>query len=512
MQPAIRERLEKCSNLPSLPAVALQVLKLCQGEDLDLGQIAKVITNDPALSAKMLRLVNSPSYGLRQQVKTISHALALLGVNAVRTLALSFSLASDLRRKTQPGLDLTAYWKRSALSAVAGRELAAANKMGAIKEEAFLAALLQDIGRLALARVAPDLYGPLSERAGGDHVVLEMLERGELGADHAEVGQWLTTTWNLPAPLCVSIAHSHGIPLPAGTATDIAKLARVVAVSGLLADIWVREDPQEATITAREQARALLGMNPPQLDPVLNSIAGSMAEVSSLFEIDLGTSDEINSILDEAQETLMMVTLGNSRQAASAQQALQTMEAKTRALEAESQRDPLTGLSNRARLDSFIAAEVQAAARTGKPLSLIIADVDHFKKVNDTYGHPAGDKVLTGVANCLKAKLRPRDLVARYGGEEFVLVLPETDAEGTMVVAERVRQVIESAVHPIGNGQTLRVTISLGCATLGGKSAFILPDDLLASADKALYAAKRGGRNQAIAFESLRLAAGSAAG
>jgi diguanylate cyclase (GGDEF)-like protein len=286
----------------------------------------------------------------------------------------------------------------------------------------------------------------------------------------------------------------------------------VVAVSGLLADIWVREDAQEATLTARESARALLGMNPPQLDPVLNSIAGSMADVSSLFEIDLGTAEEINSVLDEAQETLMMVTLGNSRQAASAQQALQTMEAKTRALEEESQRDPLTGLNNRARLDSFIAAEVQTAARTGKPLSLIIADVDHFKKVNDTYGHPAGDKVLSGVASCLKAKLRPRDLVARYGGEEFVLVLPETDAEGTMVVAERVRRAIEAAVHPIGNGQTLRVTISLGCATLGGKSAFVLPDDLLASADKALYAAKRGGRNQAIAFESLRTAAGSAAG
>jgi diguanylate cyclase (GGDEF)-like protein len=512
MQPAIRERLEKCSNLPSLPAVALQVLRLCQGEDLDLGQIAKVITNDPALSAKMLRLVNSPSYGLRQQVKTISHALALLGVNAVRTLALSFSLASDLRRKAQPGLDLTMFWKRSALSAVAGRELAVANKMGPIKEEAFLGALLQDIGRLALARVAPDIYGPLSQRAGGDHYVLEMLERGELGADHAEVGQWLTTNWNLPAPLCISIAHSHGSPLPDGTATDIARLARVVAVSGLLADIWVRDDAQEATITAREQARVLLGMNPPQLDPVLNSIAANMPEVSSLFEIDLGTVDEINSVLDEAQETLMMVTLGNTRQVESTREALSTLEAKTRALEEESQRDPLTGLSNRARLDTFIAAEVQASARSGKPLSLIIADVDHFKKVNDTHGHPAGDKVLTGVANCLKTKLRPRDLVARYGGEEFVLVLPETDAEGTMVVAERVRRTIESAVHPIGNGQTLRVTISLGCATLGGKSPFLRAEDLLASADKALYAAKRGGRNQAIAFESMRPAAGSAVG
>ena len=160
MQPEIRERLERCSNLPSLPAVALQVLRLCQSDDLDLGQIAKVITNDPALSAKMLRLVNSPSYGLRQQVRTISHALALLGVNAVRTLALSFSLAADMRGKKQAGIDLQIYWKRSVLAAVAARELATATGLAAVKEEAFLAALLQDIGRLALARVAPEIYAP----------------------------------------------------------------------------------------------------------------------------------------------------------------------------------------------------------------------------------------------------------------------------------------------------------------------------------------------------------------
>ena len=503
MQPAIRERLEKCSNLPSLPAVALQVLRLCQSEDLDLGQIAKVITNDPALSAKMLRLVNSPTYGLRQQVKTIPHALALLGVNAVRTLALSFSLAADLRRKAQPGINLTTYWKRSALSAIAARELAIVAGLAPIKEEAFLAGLLQDIGRLALARVAPDLSAPLSERAGDDHVVLEMLERGELGADHAEVGHWLTTNWNLPAPLCFAVQHSHGAQPPAGTSPEILRLARVVAVSGLLADIWVRADPQETTIPAREQATALLGITPPQLDAVLARMAAGMPDVSSLFEIDFGTAEEINAVLDEAQETLLMVSLGASRQVASARQAIDTLEAKTRALEEESQRDPLTGLPNRARFDSFLSTEVQTAARTGRPLSLIMADVDHFKKVNDTYGHPAGDKVLSGVAACLKTRLRPRDLVARYGGEEFVLVLPETDTEGAMVVAERVRSMIEAAVSSIGAGKTLRVTISLGCATMGGKTPFLSGPELLEGADKALYAAKRGGRNRVIAFESL---------
>jgi diguanylate cyclase (GGDEF)-like protein len=504
MQPAIRERLEKCPSLPSLPAVALEVLRLCQGEDLDLAKIAKVITNDPALSAKMLRLVNSPSYGLRQQVRTVVHALALLGVNAVRTLALSFSLSSDLKRTRQPGIDLNLYWKRSVLSAVAARELASVAGLGPVKEEAFLAALLQDIGRLALARVAPDIYGPLSDKAGTDHVALEMLERGELGADHAEVGQWLISNWNLPAPLCFAVAHSHGAPAPAGTAPEVLRLARVVEVSGLFADIWVRVDAQEATVLAREQAMSVLALKLPQLDEVLARMAASLSDVSSLFEIDLGSADQINSVLDEAQETLLMVSLGTSRQVATARQAIDTLEAKTRALEEESQRDPLTGLHNRLRLDSFIATEVQAAARSGRPMSIIMADVDHFKKVNDTYGHPAGDKVLMGVASGLKTRLRPRDLVARYGGEEFVLVLPETDAEGAMVVADRVRQLIEAASYVIASGQTLQVTVSLGCATMGGKSAFVTGAELLESADKALYAAKRGGRNRAVAFDSLR--------
>jgi diguanylate cyclase (GGDEF)-like protein len=491
--------------------VALQVLRLCQSENLDLAQIAKVITNDPALSAKMLRLVNSPSYGLRQQVRTVSHALALLGVNAVRTLALSFSLSNDLRRTRHAGVDLNAYWKRSVLSAVAAREVAVAIGMNQTKEEAFLAGLLQDIGQLALARVAPDLYGPLCAKAGGNHAALQRLERIELGADHAEVGQWLTTNWNLPAPLCTAVGHSHDASaLAGGLPPEVVQLSRVVALSGLLADIWVRDDTGDAAVIARERAMQLLRIDSAQLEPVLARMVAAMGDVSSLFEIDLGTPDEISSVLDEAQETLLMVSLGTSRQVDTARLAIDTLQAKARVLEEESQRDPLTGLHNRLRLDDLVAAEIRESLRTGRPLSIIMADIDHFKKVNDGHGHPAGDQVLTSVAAGLKARLRPRDLVARYGGEEFLLVLPETDAASVVVVAERVRKNIEAIAHPIGSGQTLRVTVSLGCVTLTATTPFALPQEMVEAADRALYAAKREGRNRVVSYDSLRHRAAAA--
>jgi diguanylate cyclase len=175
-----------------------------------------------------------------------------------------------------------------------------------------------------------------------------------------------------------------------------------------------------------------------------------------------------------------------------------SLEAKAKSLEIEAQRDGLTGLFNRAYFDHAFAQNVAQAASEGAPLSLILFDIDHFKNVNDTYGHQAGDKVLAGVAKVLGGRMRPTDFTARYGGEEFVLLLPSTDVPGAAIVAERLRRRVAEAVHEIGGGSVLRVTASAGYATLQPGST-ATPEMLLASADGALYAAKRGGRNMVVA-------------
>lgn len=498
----LRARLERCSTLPTLPAVAVRVLNLCQSDDLDLKQIADAICQDPALSAKVLRLVNSPAFGLRQEVRTVPHALALLGLNAVRTLALSFSLVRDLRKGQQSGLQ--AYWKRSIVAAVAARELANALRFPA-PDEAFLGALLQDIGVLALGRVAGRDYEQVAARAGDDHALLAALEVEAFGADHAAVGGWMVESWRLPRPLCHAVLRSHGdqAALDTGLPEDVRKLGAIVRVAALVADIWGAGDPGARATVARQVASAELGLDPVTFENVLTRTAATVPTVGALFELQIGAAEEITAILEQATETLVMVSFRASRQVDSAREALDDLRAKARVLEEASQRDKLTGLYNRARLDAYLTEEFAAASRGGKPLSVIMADVDHFKRVNDTLGHQAGDQVLVAVAQALGGRLRPRDLAARYGGEEFVLVLPETDAAGARVVAERLRQKIEGTRLTIPGAPPVSVTVSCGCATLP-PNRFSTSAELLAAADRALYAAKHAGRNRVEADESAR--------
>jgi len=491
MSSVIRDRLAKCADLPSMPAVAIQILDLCQRDEPDMDAIAKLIGSDPALSAKILRLTNSPMYGLKSEVRTVSHAICLLGLSAVRPLALSFSLVKGLQTRDKKAL--TWFWKRSLLAAVAARELSTAVNFR-LGEEAFMGALLQDIGLLALRQLAGPDYATLA-RPGISHAALAEGERTMFGEDHASIGAWLAERWKLPDTLCLAIGSSHAPEnLPVGTHRDVIQLVRLVAVSGQVADVWIEEDAIKATRDLRRSSTRLLQIDDQKLDATLQRVAKQSEVVAAYFDVDIGSPDDLSGILDQAKETLLILALAANRQASDAREAIGSLEAKTRHLEHEVQRDGLTGLYNRAFFDQAFTEKILQAKRKGAPLSLILFDIDHFKNVNDTYGHQAGDKVLAGVANVLSGRMRPTDITARYGGEEFVLLLPDTDAPGAAVVAERLRRRLADAVHDIGNGSELRITASAGHATLQPGST-ASPASLLASVDAALYAAKRGGRN-----------------
>lgn len=169
-------------------------------------------------------------------------------------------------------------------------------------------------------------------------------------------------------------------------------------------------------------------------------------------------------------------------------------EALLRQLYAASVTDALTGAHKREHFDAQLVNELSYARRHQRDCSIVLFDLDHFKKLNDTYGHPAGDEVLIMVARTVSSELRSEDLLARYGGEEFAIILRAIDVQGAAQLAERLRSQVEALVIE-HEGHQLRVTLSAGCASvreIGTPKA----DELIAAADRRLYIAKRSGRNR----------------
>jgi diguanylate cyclase (GGDEF)-like protein len=160
--------------------------------------------------------------------------------------------------------------------------------------------------------------------------------------------------------------------------------------------------------------------------------------------------------------------------------------------------DALTQAFNKRAFSEALPREVGRAQRYKRPLSLVLFDIDHFKKINDTYGHVAGDSVLRQLAGLVRPRIREHDVFGRVGGEEFALLLPEVDSNGARIVAEKVRQAVAGARFLIKD-ESFSATISLGCSTLPAQGG--VADVLYEQADKALYAAKQGGRNRVVVAE-----------
>ncbi len=209
---------------------------------------------------------------------------------------------------------------------------------------------------------------------------------------------------------------------------------------------------------------------------------------------DRGSIDRLDLIDELAQAYQELQHLNRSLAEANQQKTilLEELKIKTAALEQQTKEDVLTGLYNRRYLDLRLENEFARAKRYRRNLTVIMADIDHFKRINDSFSHQTGDQVLKKVAGIFVENCRGVDIIARYGGEEFVLVLPETPSSGGILVCERIRRTIEEyRWSEIGEG--LKVTVSFGLCYDASLSSH---REMLASADAKMYQAKNDGRNQ----------------
>jgi diguanylate cyclase (GGDEF)-like protein len=501
MNSQLEARIRQCPNLPTLPAIAVQVLELAQKPEADIAEIARLISKDPALAGKILRTVNSSFYARSQPVATISHALVMLGLQSVRTLVLGFSLVTNISKTKTNGFKHLDYWKRSIYSATAARAMAARVAL-VQQEEAFLASLLKDIGMLVLDQVVGPAYGEINAKAAS-HEELAPIETAHLGLNHGDAGGILASQWKLPPLLVTPITYHHAPERVSDL--QLRRFTELVQLSGRCADIFIDEQPANSIACVRKMCQDQHGITGDETDALMHEVGRKTKEVAGLFELSIGAAADYETVLRKANEALVEITLHSQQQAAVLEQQAVTLQEKAskltvqnRQLEARANSDALTGLANRARFDAFFAEAFNAACRGGKPLSLLMLDVDKFKSVNDRLGHPTGDLVLKTLARMLANATRAGDLAARYGGEEMVMVLPETTRATAAAIAESIRRSI--AAKPINLGEViLPVTASIGVASLEPGTALgaamTSPTHLMKAADLAVYAAKHSGRN-----------------
>jgi len=486
----IREQLKECNTLPTLPGVAVELLNQFRNPEVNLQKTAAIIRRDPALTAKVLKFVNSPFYGIRKEVTSVDHAIALLGLNAVRTLALSFSLVRGLRSSDKGGFDFARYWQRSILCAAATRALGISKNLVDL-EHLFLAGLLQDIGMLALQEIIPSEYSEICRAAGGDHTKQYTLEQEKLGTDHAEVGGWLAQSWQLPRIFVEEIKGSHEPDKIEQSEEEVKKAMECVSLSSWLAEIWLDESAALIYLKTKVWSQLVSAMEIGELKSIAAEMRESLSDLAALFEIEVGDCEKADDILMEAREQLAAISLENVQRAHQVEMARKQLESENVELKERSFRDSLTGMYNRAYFNEFLVDQFLRNSALDKPTSVIFCDIDYFKQFNDTYGHKTGDTILTMIGDSIKKEIRQSDQPVRYGGDEFVIVLPDTESDIAAKMANRISESVGCAHLKAESGENLSITITVGHATHTAKTPYHCLEFLCHAADQELYKAKK---------------------
>lgn len=299
-------KLESCTSLPSPPKVAIQIIELAKNPEIDIDDVVRILSLDPALSVKILRLANSPLYSYEKKVSTMQKAVMLIGLNGILSLALSFSLVKSLRRNQGGGLDHNQFWRRALISGSAGLALAQMCSRSD-QEELFMASFTQDIGMLVIDQVEPTLYVDPNGRQM-THQQCIAHEREHFGVDHATVGSWMLKRWNFPEGLLTAIRYSDE-PDQAPQETEDRQFLQCVAFSGIFADLSVSQVDDDALFEISDSIETTLKLPSLGFVEVFKKVKELVQESGPLFEIDYQDGFDPDTTMERARELRALRTI-----------------------------------------------------------------------------------------------------------------------------------------------------------------------------------------------------------
>jgi len=506
-QEEVLEAVLTSEDLPTLPIVASKLITITGREDTTLTDIANLVSKDMALSAKILKVSNSAFYSFPQQISSINQAVSILGTNAVRSLVLSFSFLS-MKGNGSSRFDFEKFWERSLAGAVAAK-LVLEQVHEADTEEIFISALLQNVGQLIFAATLPDLYDQVlarKEESGPERSDSE-IETEIIGADHCLIGYEVARHWGFPKNLLLPIRYHHDPENCPEKDIQLCRNINAVYLSDLLIRILYSQHPEEYHKRFRSEAKKRLGLKVLAINTILKKVHSQVDQTAEYFGLKMQPTKSVEEILQEANLKLSLINMSYEeinreliRSKMELEKLTKELEQKNKLLENLANIDGLTEINNHRFFQNFLDQEINRSIRNEKTISILLADIDHFKRFNDTYGHQTGDFILKEFCRVCKENIREYDLIARYGGEEFIFVLPETEPDEALTVAEKLRSVVEN--YPFDDGESVyRVTISIGVASARPSGPGFKKNEFIGLADKALYQAKANGRNQVAMYK-----------
>ncbi len=493
-------------SLPAPPRALAAILSAASDPDVRLEDLSHLVSTDPAFAGLILQVANTARNGGAKagSITVLSQATMRLGVRAVRNYALCHAARSCTSSRRLEGFDLDQFWEDSVRRAVAAEVIGEWVEEVA-STEAFTVGLLMELGVVALIMQSPEKAEAWNEIRHAEPARRLAQERALFGATHTEVNAGLAKDWQLPTELAVPLMFHHRTE---DAPANLRKSCELACAAETLALLMSAEDKRGALERAQSELSAFFGLSEEDVKGIVDSLGERMQEVGRAMGIKVGPQPKLQDILEEANRSLVEANLTYEEVVRKLERLIAEKEAlaaaldqRNRELEHLSVTDALTQLPNRRCLFSRLHEEVHRVARHGGRVAMLVADIDHFKSVNDTWGHVFGDVVLRQVAERLQDSVRTTDIVARAGGEEFAALLPETSLQGASALAHRMLAQVARLVLRPPSGDQVRVTVSIGVSWIEGPhlgpfDADTVATSLYSAADDALYASKEGGRNR----------------
>lgn len=488
--------VENIARLPSIPVFVTKIVAMAKTDDIDMQSIAELITNDPALSVKILQCSNSAIYGNNQKIETLRRAIVRLGLNTTVNLALSFSLVRGIGEKGNSGLHYPLFWRRALLSASAALELGRLTGERAL-EELFLAALLQDIGMIAIDCLYPDFYADL----GSDQIFHQRVREYEIermGGDHAEAGAWLCKHWGLADRTTLAVGKSHR-PTTFVKSDKEGMFLSCVAVSGVIADYMILGETPDARNQLLIQCQRILELPASKVDDIIECMREHTPEMENIFDTPLTESPSQYALLEDANAALSEINIQVIRSNKELQSQLKTTVSISK-LSKEERYDPSTGVYSRKFADSYLPDVFNLAERSERSISFMLFEIHNIKDVKKRLSKDEAVEFFATLAKLLEQTVRGDDLVARYSEEQFLLALTGTTDEQAGMVCQRIYTAVSDLIVDSKKGLVI-IEPCIGSATHGDICKFCGYQETLDAAIASLHSAKLQRKERIVQFE-----------